>query len=69
MKEEALKKVSQTHENVIAQLTSEKTKTQQQLQFIKKLQRKLLLISKVSFISFVILTSHKVNIHYSCPLS
>nr|XP_022316600.1 mitotic spindle assembly checkpoint protein MAD1-like [Crassostrea virginica] len=46
MKEEALKKVSQTHENVIAQLTSEKTKTQQQLQFIKKLQRKLLLISK-----------------------
>lgn len=47
MKEEALKKASQTQENLVAQLTTEKSKTQQQTQFIKRLQRKLLLISKV----------------------
>ncbi|XP_056018923.1 mitotic spindle assembly checkpoint protein MAD1-like isoform X2 [Ostrea edulis] len=46
MKEEALKKASQTQENLVAQLTTEKSKTQQQTQFIKRLQRKLLLISK-----------------------
>lgn len=46
LKEEALKKASQNQENLVAQLTTEKTKTQQQMQFIKRLQRKLLLISK-----------------------
>lgn len=49
LKEEALKKASQNQENLVAQLTTEKTKTQQQMQFIKRLQRKLLLISKVNY--------------------
>lgn len=53
LKEEALKKASQNQENLVAQLTTEKTKTQQQMQFIKRLQRKLLLISKVNYKSGV----------------
>ncbi|XP_061174912.1 mitotic spindle assembly checkpoint protein MAD1-like [Saccostrea echinata] len=46
LKEEELKKAFQTREDLVAQLTTEKTRTQQQTQFIKRLQRKLLLISK-----------------------